>query len=129
MKQTKTQPSILRAMKKYIHSEKGKLTRANYLRTNKPRIKQYNSDYFKNKRLQALTQNICIGCFKEKAREGSKQCEECLKKQKINREKRKNAPLLKCEECSSTNVQSYFSLEKNQYITECEDCKYWKSQK
>ena len=33
------QPSILRAMKKYIHSEKGKLTRANYLRTNKPRIK------------------------------------------------------------------------------------------
>jgi 7-cyano-7-deazaguanine synthase in queuosine biosynthesis len=88
-KQPKTHLNILKAMKKYIHSEKGKITRTKYLTLNKERIKEYTANYQKQKRQKALAQQICTNCYKEKIKEGNTRCEKCLQKQKMYHNKRK----------------------------------------
>jgi len=34
-----------------------------------------------------------------------------------------------CKMCGSDNTQTYFNLQKNDWVTECEDCDYWERAK
>jgi hypothetical protein len=76
-KKRKTNPDVLKAMRKYIHSEKGKATRKAYFENHKQDMLMYHRGYNRFRRVEAKKKKICMRCLKNKVMAGYVQCEKC----------------------------------------------------
>jgi hypothetical protein len=94
-KERKTDPAILRAMKRYLKSEKGRTTRQAYLKRNARKVEKYIENYMKSARQKAKENGICIHCFRNRPNVGYVQCSDCLRKQRAYHWKRRRGLLLR----------------------------------
>jgi hypothetical protein len=88
-KQVVNAKKFIEYVKKYNHSDRGKLMRAMYILEHKDEIVEYNKKYLKNRRKKALLEGICTTCFKTPSKEHYKTCPKCLQDMKKRRETKK----------------------------------------
>jgi rRNA maturation endonuclease Nob1 len=91
-----TSESVKKAMRRYVHSDKGKATRKKWVDANKEKMSGYYSIYNKRLRNRCRALGICIRCHNHEVKKGHVQCEICLE-----RFRTKHKPKEICDQCGN----------------------------
>src|SRR3990167_10696012 len=75
---------MLKAIKKYRKTEKGKIARAKADKNFRKKNPEYMPTYFKKMQKKCRERNICLHCYKRKAVKGLKLCKICREKNRLN---------------------------------------------
>lgn len=78
----KTNKNILKAMKKYLNSSKGKETRKKYFEAHKEKFTEYNRLYLRNRKLEFKRKGLCSQCGKKRDNPDLKTCSKCREMQR-----------------------------------------------
>jgi hypothetical protein len=90
----KSKPAVLKAMRKYVHSEVGKQTRKEYVKLHRKERAEYNKKYQKDARARCKRLGYCYVCKKRPGK---------LKKYLADDGTWKTRRLTICEVCSEMN--------------------------